>query len=91
MELSLKSLHMEFKITLILLRIQGGAKDGAPAAGMKKVGPGPEVKVIRRDFCSSRFLEKWGPWRDSPAGPPLNYIPTTQFPSSPASGDWLVV
>ena len=57
-KLSLKSLHMEFKVTLILLRIQGGAGDCAPAGEMKKVGTGPEVKVLRKDTPTYTSLEK---------------------------------
>lgn len=63
----LSSLHVQFKMTLILWRIQGGAGDCAPAGESKEVGPEPEIEELRRDFCSSRSLEKWGghgeiPW-----------------------------
>lgn len=40
---------------------------------MKEVGPGSEVRVSRRDFCSSRFLEKWGPYREVLADTSLIY------------------
>lgn len=57
MEHSLKSLHMEFKVTLILLRIQSGTGDWAPAGEVKKVGAEPEVKVLGKDFHSYTSLE----------------------------------
>lgn len=82
---------MEFKIILIFLRIQGGVKDGAFVVGMKKVGFGLEVKVIRRDFCFFRFFEKWGLWRDFLVGFLFNYIFIIQFFSFFVFGDWLVV
>lgn len=40
---------------------------------MKEVGPVPKVRVLRRDFCSSRLLEKWGPCREVLADPTLTY------------------
>ena len=57
MEHSLKSLHMEFKVKLILLRIQSGTGDWAPASEVKKVGTELEVKVLGRDFHSYTSLE----------------------------------
>ena len=48
---------MEFKVTLILLRIQSGTGDWAPASEVKKVGTELEVKVLGRDFHSYTSLE----------------------------------
>lgn len=48
---------MEFKVTLILLRIQSGTGDWAPAGEVKKVGAEPEVKVLGKDFHSYMSLE----------------------------------
>ena len=48
---------MEFKVTLILLRIQSGTGDWASAGEVKKVGAEPEVKVLGKDFHSYTSLE----------------------------------
>ena len=57
MEHSLKSLHMEFKVTLIPLRIQSDTGDWAPAGEVEKVGTEPEVQVLGKDFHSYTSLE----------------------------------